>query len=317
MYHLATLVPPLRRIRLPLSRDQIMLLLAAINEIFLGVDIYLAHSISGTIVPNEWIPIIFGPIAGVLLLVAGLIALRQRPLATWLATGVLLASTAVGLLGAYFHTVRAALPEAAPDEVITVRLLIWAPPILGPLMFALVGLWGISAAWIEDPPDSGRLRLFIRDWYLPLPLSKTRAYFFMFSLGTLVTTLSAVLDHARTGYENQWLWIPTVVGVFATLVGAAMGFIARPHRGDLVIYLIALVLLIVTGLLGAYFHVNDNLTSRGELVVERFIRGAPFLAPLLFANMGAFGLVILLDPRSEELPETGDTPDAASEAVTA
>lgn len=303
MYHLATVVPPLRRIRLPLSRDQLMLLMAAVNEIFLGVDIYLAHRISGTIVPNEWIPIIFGPIAGVMLLVAGLIALRHRPLATWLATAVLLASTAVGLLGAYFHVMRAALPDALPGEQITIRLLVWAPPILGPLMFALVGLWGISAAWIEDPPDSGRLRLFIRDWRLQLPLSKTRAYFLMFSLGTLVTTISAVLDHARTGFENDWLWIPTVIGVFATCVGLIMGIIERPNRYDITIYLVTMVLLVATGLIGAVLHVQDNLTARGTIVIERFIRGAPFLAPLLFANMGALGLIILLDPRSEALKD--------------
>lgn len=301
MYHLATAVPPLRRIKIPLSRDQFMLLMAAVNEIFLGVDIYLAHRISGTIVPNEWIPIIFGPVAGGVLLIAGLIALRQRPLATMLATVILLASTAVGLLGAYFHIMRAALPDAAPGEQISVRLLIWAPPILGPLMFALVGLWGISAAWIEDPPDSGRLRLFIRNWYVQLPLSKTRAYFLMFSLATLITTISAVLDHVRTGFENQWLWIPTLVGIFATFVALIMGIIERPHRTDLTIYLITMVLLVVTGLVGAYLHVNDNLTARGAFVAERFIRGAPFLAPLLFANMGALGLIILLDPRSEAL----------------
>ena len=101
MFLLAELFPPAERLRrLPLSRDQMMLLMAATNQLFLGFDIYLAHMISGTIVPNEWIPIIFGPIAGVLLLVAGLIALRRRPLATVLATIVLLASIVVGLLGA-------------------------------------------------------------------------------------------------------------------------------------------------------------------------------------------------------------------------
>jgi hypothetical protein len=36
-------------------------------------------------------------------------------------------------------------------------------------------------------------------------------------------------------------------------------------------------------------------------MAELFIRGAPFLAPLLFANMGALGLIALLDPRSEGL----------------
>lgn len=300
MYHLATVVPPVQRVRIPFSRDQLMLLMAAINEVFLGVDIYLAHSISGTIVPNEWIPILFGPAAGAMLLVAGLIAIRQRGLATVLATSVLVASTAVGLLGAYFHLRRASLPSGPEGEQLTLMLLVWGPPFLGPLMFALVGLLGISAAWVEDPPDSGRLRLF-GGWTLPLPLSKTRAYFLMLGLGTMVTTISAVLDHARTGFDNPWLWIPTTVGVFGTVTGITLGVIERPTRADLITYTGAMLLLIVTGLVGAVLHVDDNLTSRGAFVAERFIRGAPFLAPLLFANMGALGLLVLLDPRSEAL----------------
>lgn len=300
MYHLATLAPPVQRVRLPFSRDQLMLLMAAINEIFLGVDIYLAHQISGTIVPREWIPIIFGPVAGVLLLVAGAIALRNRPAATVLATGVLLGSIVVGLLGAYFHLVRAVLPTGPEGEQITVQLLVWGPPILGPLMFAMVGLLGISAAWVEDPPDSGRLRL-LGGAHLQLPLSKTRAYFLIVALGTLATLLSSVLDHARTGFDTPALWIPTVVGTFATVSALGLGWIDRPNRGDLTIYVVAMLLLIVTGLIGAALHVDDNLTSRGAFVAERFIRGAPFLAPLLFANMGMLGLIVLLDPRSEVL----------------
>lgn len=302
MYHLATIIPPVRRIRLPFSRDQVMLLLAAINEIFLGIDIYLAHRISGTIVPNEWIPIIFGPVAGVLLLMVGVIALRQRPLATILATLIFLASTVVGLLGVYFHLRRAALPDAPAGEQISVTLLAWGPPFLGPLMFCLIGLWGISAAWVEEPPDSGRLRM-PGDWHLPMPLSKTRAYLLMFSLGTLITTISAVLDHARTGFENDYLWIPVVTGVFATFVSFGLGAVERPNRYDLWIYVFAMLLLLLTGVIGLVLHVNDNLTARGTVVIERFIRGAPFLAPLLFANMGVLGLVALLDPRSEVLPE--------------
>src|SRR5512136_2396443 len=101
---LAELSPALERLRrrlLPLTRDQMMLLMAAVNEIFLGIDTYLAHNISGTIRPNEWIPILFGPIDGGLLLVAGLIALRRRSLASAIATVVLGASIIVGLLGTY------------------------------------------------------------------------------------------------------------------------------------------------------------------------------------------------------------------------
>lgn len=306
MYHLATLAPPIARFRLPFSRDQSMLLLAAVNEIFLGIDIYLAHSISGTIVRNEWIPIIYGPVAGIILLFAGLIALRNRPAATLLATVVLVGSIVVGLLGAYFHLIRAALPTGPAGERLTVRLLVWGPPVLGPLMFSLVGLSGLSAAWVEDPPDSGRLRM-PGGRYLRLPLSKTRAFFLMFSLGMLSTVLSSVLDHARTQFENPWLWLPTVIGVFATIIGFYMGTLERPHRFDIAVFVATVGLLMLTGVIGTILHIDDSLTSRGQFVAERFIRGAPIMAPMLFANMGLFGLLILLDPRSEVLHKQGDT----------
>jgi hypothetical protein len=298
MYHLATVYPPVKRIRLPLSRDQLMLLMAAINEIFLGIDIYLAHSISGTITPREWIPIIFGPLAGLLLLLAGLIALRQRSAATLIANVVFLASIVVGLLGAYFHFVRAILPAAPAGEQVSVPLLVWAPPILGPLTFALVGWLGMSAVWIEEPPDSGRLRL-LAGRHIHLPYSKTRAFFFIVGLGTLATVISSVLDHARTGFVNPWLWVPTAAGVFGTVVAVTLAALDHPSRADLIIYTSAMLLLIVVGVVGAVLHVLDNLTAGGVVVVERFIRGAPFLAPLLFSNMGMLGLITLLSPEEK------------------
>jgi hypothetical protein len=267
----------------------------AVNEIFLGVDTYLAHSISGTIRPYEWIPILFGPIAGLLLLIAGLIALLRRSLATVIATVVLAASIAVGLLGAYFHLYRALLPAAPAGEQVTVNLLVWAPPILGPLTFALVGWLGISAAWVESPPDSGRLNL-LGNARLSLPYSKTRAYLYLVGLGGLATVISSVLDHARTGFENPWLWAPTAVGVFGTVVPVMLAALDRPTRADVMTYLAAMLLMIAVGVVGAILHITVDLTAQGEVIAERFIRGAPFLAPLLFANIGSLGLIALLDP---------------------
>ncbi len=296
MYYLATAFPPLRRIgKLPLSRDQLMLLMVATNEIFLAIDIYLAHSISGTIRPNEWIPIIFGLVAGAFLLFAGLIAVRNRSLAATIGTVVFLCSIAVGLLGAYFHLLRAIRPYALPGQQVTIDLLVWAPPILGPLTFALVGVLGLSAAWIEDPADSGILVLR-PGWRLRLPYSKTRAFIFWVSLGILATVISSVLDHARTGFQNPWLWVPTMAGVFAVVVAAALAAIDRPSRADVTIYTLTMILLTLVGVIGLVLHVQDDLTSQGVFVAERFIRGAPFLAPLLFANMGTLGLIALLDP---------------------
>lgn len=298
MYYLAELFPGLRKVRIPLSRDQIMLLLAAVNEFFLGLDIYLAHRISGTIVPNEWIPIIFGPVAGALLLLAGLIALRRRNVAALLANLIFIASIAVGLLGAYFHLERAILPAAPLGQRVSIPLLVWAPPILGPLTFSLVGLIGISAAWIEKPADSGRLTL-LTGRMIQLPYSKTSAFLFMTSLGTLATVISSVLDHARTGFVNPWLWIPTITGVFGVLVAFGLGALRSPSRAEIAVHVGAMLALILTGLIGSWLHIQENLTAGGQFVAERFIRGAPFLAPLLFANMGALGLIALLDPHEE------------------
>lgn len=304
MTDLERIFAPLRHVqRLPITRDQTMLLMAAVNEIFLGIDTFLAHSISGTIRPLEWIPILFGPAAGGLLLLAGGIAGRggtqawtsRRRTASYLATGVLGLSILVGLLGAYFHLVRAILPTGPVGERVTVDLLVWAPPILGPLTFSLVGLLGISAAWLEDPPGSGRL-LILGGRPIQLPYSKTRAFFFMVCLGTLATVISSVLDHARTHFENPWLWVPTIGGVLGTVVAATLGALDRPATWDLRFYAWTMTLLIVVGIVGAVLHIQDNLAFGETIVVERFIRGAPFLAPLLFCNMGALGWIALMHP---------------------
>ncbi len=301
MYYLAVAFPVVRRFRIPLSRDQLMLLMLAFNELLLGVETYVAHLISGTIVPYEWIPIIFGPVAAVLLILAGFLAQRNRPLATAIANLVFITSIIVGLLGAYFHAVRAIRPYAAPGERVSVSLLVWAPPVLGPLTFALVGILGISASWIEDPTDGGTL-LFWRGRKLSLPYSKTRAYFFLAGMGSLATVISSVLDHARTDFSNPWLWVPTAVGVFATTVAIVLGALDRPVRGDVLTYFVAMVLMILVGVVGFILHIGEDLTVRGDIILERFLRGAPPLAPMLFADIGLLGLIAMLDPveRREE-----------------
>jgi len=295
MYPLAVMFPRVRERKIPLTRDQMMLLMAALNLLLLGLETLIAHLISGSIVPYEWIPIIFGPTAGILLLLAGLLAVRNRPLATVIATTVFLASILVGLLGAYFHTVRAILPYADPGSQFSVPLLVWAPPVLGPLTFSLVGLLGLSAAWVENPPDSGILAL-LGGRIISLPYSKTRAYFFITGMASLATVISSVLDHARTDFLNPWLWVPTGIGVFATLVAVVLGALENPSRSDIFTFTAAMLAMITVGVTGLGLHIAENLTASGVIVGERFIRGAPFLAPLLFADIGAIGLIALMDP---------------------
>jgi len=297
MSYMARVFPPARALeRLPISRDQLMLLMAAVNEIFLSVDIYLAHSISGSIRTYEWIPIVFGVTAGIILLLAGVIALSNRPLATILANLTFLGSIIVGGLGIYCHLQRTTLLTGAGENFgQATNALVWAPPFLGPLFFALVGVLGISAAWVEAPPESGRLRL-LGTRTIQMPYSKTRAYFLIVALFVLATLISSVLDHSRFNLRSAWVWLPIAAGLFALGTCLALGFINRPSQGDLMVYAVSMLLLILVGLIGWGLHVNTTLAPRGIIVVERFIRGSPFLAPLLFANVGLLGLLVLLDP---------------------
>jgi len=212
-----------------------------------------------------------------------------------MASLIYLASIVVGLLGMYFHIVRAVLPLAPAGEQVSIPLVVWGPPVLGPLTFALVGWMGLSAVWIEQPADSGRMVL-PGGKKLELPFSKTNSFFIMVGLGCLATVMSSVLDHARTNFSNPWLWLPTTIGVFGTAVALLLGTIRTPRRSDLWVFVVAMLLLILVGILGVVLHILRNLAMDNAIVIERFLRGAPFLAPMLFSDMGALGLVILLDP---------------------
>lgn len=298
MYHLATVLSFLNKYRLPITRDQAMLLMIAINQIFLGIDTWLSHMVSYTIVPNEAIPIYFGFTAGFVLLVAGIIANRNRDLASIIATVTLLLSICVGLLGWFFHLKRALMPYAELHNIVDLYRIVWSPPLIAPLVFSLVGLIGISAAWVEIPADSGKLRV-VGDKMIILPYSKTRAYFYMVSLGAMATLFSSALDHGRPGFENPWLWLPLGVGIFATVVPFFLAIIDRPHFFDVLTYMISMVLMALVGIVGLILHIRMDLTAGGEVVIERFIRGAPFLAPLLFADVAGLGFIILMDPAED------------------
>lgn len=299
MHLLAELSPRIGERRLPLSRDQCFLLLAAFNQIFIGIDIYLAHSISGTVTPREWIPIVFGITAGMALLAAGWLAPRNRSLATLTANFVFVLSIGVGLLGAYFHLQRTVLLESGLLSLEAVHTLIWAPPVIGPLFFILIAALGISAAWAERPADSGRLHL-LDDRAVQMPYSKTRAYLLITAMFILATLISSVLDHARIRFDNPWVWLPVSVALFGFTTSLFLGIVKRPKRGDITAHTAAMLLLILVGILGLILHTESSLTASGQVVVERFLRGSPLLAPLLFCNVGAMGLLALLDPRERQ-----------------
>ncbi len=100
-------------------------------------------------------------------------------------------------------------------------------------------------------------------------------------------------------FENPWLWLPTLSGVFATVVAVVAGMMKKLKAEEIWIYLGAMLLMMLVGLIGFILHIQTNLVSDNIIVTERFLRGAPFMAPLLFANMGLLGILVLLNPKTE------------------
>lgn len=298
MYLLAEVFPWVKRLPIRFSRDQAVLFLTALMLVLVGVDIYFAHLLDSVIKPYEWIPIIFSPIAGIVMFLAGWISLKNRPAANLLASVVMAACLVVGGLGSYYH-LRWTIQTTAPvGHQITTQMLMYGPPLLGPLTFILIALIGLSAIWIESPVDSGRLSLW-GSRFVQMPTNKTQAYFIWVGLFVLATVISSVLDHSRTGFRNPWLWLPTVIGVFATIVSVGAGMLNRLNKVELWTYLISMLLMMAVGVVGFILHVESNLVRDGIVVMERFLRGAPFMAPLLFANMGLLGLLVLLEPKEK------------------
>ena len=96
------------------------------------------------------------------------------------------------------------------------------------------------------------------------------------------------------------------MATLATVVSFLLASMKRKlGQTDVVIYLTVMGLLIVVGLIGTLLHIQINLTTSLEIVPERFLRGAPFLAPLLYVNMGIIGICALLSP-TEGIPEENE-----------
>lgn len=294
-----SIIPGIGEFHLPLSRNDLLLILVAFAEIGMGLETYLAHLISGDVKPAESIPVIFGPIAGVLLLIA--LGLRVRSgKATFMSSLLVIltggASVAVGIIGTAFHWTRALPPTSFENYGLQWDWIIYAPPVAGPLAFAGVGLLAIIALLEDTSPETGQLTLpgFIT---FNTPLAQTRQFLWLIAFGLYAATLSATLDHARTGFESYFVWIPTGLGLLGSVATTLMAIYGEHRKSDFFVFFWIMIIMIVVGVLGFGLHINADLpeSADGGLQLERFIRGAPPLAPMLFAIMGAFGLLTMVD----------------------
>jgi hypothetical protein len=296
MAQAATQIPGIGTLNLPVTRNDLLLLLVAFTQIGLGFETGLAHLISGSIKPGEAIPVIFGPVAGVTLLVAIYLRIRRHriTLSSLIVIGVALASIAVGVIGSAFHWARAVPPSQIAEAALQWDWLIYAPPVAGPLAFAGIGLMAFLSVLEDTKPETGKLTLPGVATF-QTPLSQTRQYLWLVALGMFAATLSAFLDHGRTHFEDPAVWIPVVLGLYGSIVALLMALYERHSGADWFIFFWVMVLMALMGILGLGLHFNTSLPETGEtIVIERFIRGAPIMAPMLFAIIGSYGIFTMI-----------------------
>ena len=296
-----TRIPGIGELRLPVTRNDLLLLMVAFMQIGLGVETYLAHLISGSIKPGEMVPIVFGPTAGLLLLVALALRLRRRSivLPSLMIIAVAVASVIVGIVGTAFHWDRVLPPQSVAGGL-RWDWLVFAPPVVGPLSFAGVGLLAIVAVLEDTKPESGKLTLpGVITFNTPLP--QTRQFLWLVAFGLYAATLSSFLDHGRTSFENIFVWTPVILGLFGSITTTVMAVYERHTKSDYLTYFWVMILMILLGVLGLGLHINADLPEgASNIVLERFVRGAPVMAPMLFALIGAFGLITMIGAETDE-----------------
>jgi hypothetical protein len=111
----------------------------------LTVDVFLEHYFTiHSMRQPQWIPIVFGPLAGVMTLLAAwrfeAMTLRLFGLAAWI-------SISIGGLGLYYHGVAVARFLESPLELLDVQVLFavlpHTPPLGAPMAFVGMGVLGL------------------------------------------------------------------------------------------------------------------------------------------------------------------------------
>lgn len=244
-------------------------LFATSNLAVLAGDIYLAHSVNQFRQPEEYIPLYFS-LAAPLILLLGIVwkwVLNNELAWKWLGYFVAWAAVLVGLAGVIYHL------DSSFFQDRTLKSLTYAAPFAAPLAYTGLGFLLLVNRMV-NPQTIEWSR-----WVLILALGGF--------LGNFVLSLT---DHAGNGFFSKTEWIPVVSSAFA------VGFLVlpilqrvRPRFLDLC--LLVLLVQAFVGILGFWLHFHANVFVPGHTLLDKFINGAPPMAPLLFPNLVGLALI--------------------------
>ncbi|MGB9591262.1 MAG: hypothetical protein ACPL1K_01955 [Candidatus Kryptoniota bacterium] len=274
------------RVKLPMEKNRLLMLLVGVNFVFTGFDVALAHAVNNFIPAYEWIPIIYAPLGAASSFLLALKAIPNKPL-TFAHIILMVLGVAVGVLGTAFHANQALNPLGQ----LTWIWLTFASPILAPLAFSGISLVGLYAVVEEIEDQPGFLKVPGIGTF-KAPISRDRHFLWLVGFGFAASAITSIIDHGQYGY-NFYKLIPIVYGLFATGVVISLAVSKEWSTGDEVTYFWTMIAGIVVGLLGFAFHLSGDLGGTGEFSVERILVFAPILAPLLYADLGILGIIVV------------------------
>lgn len=278
--------PPTSFGQLPMAQRATLLgdVFAAANLAFLSLDVYLAHEANAFAHAAERIPVGFGVVSALLLMIPVLRRRLDDRLGLAIGWLIALCSIAVGVSGMVLHLRDTFFVEQSLHN------LVYTAPFAAPLSYV-----GLGLLLLLDRLSRG---LRWAQWVLLLAL-----------FGFLGTFVLAVADHAQNGFFHATEWLPVGASAFAAsfLLMAAV----RPSPALLKASAAMLVCAALIGALGSVLHLRADTGRPGATLWEELIYGAPLFAPLLMCDLAVLsglGLWVLGAERPDPL-ESGDGAD--------
>lgn len=282
----------LAKLRLPMEKNRLLLMLVGVNFLFAGLDVILAHMVNDFRPVYEWIPVVYFPFAT---LTSFVLALKSKTnkILSLSHIFIMIVGVIVGVLGTAFHANEALNPLGQ----LTWIWLTFASPVMAPLAFAGIALVGLYAAVEEVKEQPGMLKV-PGVGIFKAPISRDKHFLWLVGFGFAASAITSIIDHGQYGYSIYKL-IPIIYGLFASGVVLTLAVVKEWQSADELTYFWTMIIGIVVGILGFGFHLSGDLGGTGQISLERILVFAPILAPLLYADLGILGLIVVASEKRQ------------------
>ncbi len=117
-----------------------------------------------------------------------------------------------------------------------------------------------------------------------------RSFALLISVSGLFTGLEVAYEHLKGSYNQRIMYTPLLLSFALFVAGLWAAFSTWAAR--VVLRLVSIVTLL-DGLTGFYFHIRGIQRKPGgwRIPVFNLVMGPPITAPLLFASIGALGII--------------------------